>query len=55
MVGESMAEKPTHVFAAPGYYTVTLAVTGTNGCYSETSQQVRVSTPFYLPTVFRDW
>jgi len=47
----STATDPTHIFANPGTYTVTLTVTSSTGCTSTLSQQVEVFAP---PTVSFD-
>jgi len=47
----STATNPTHIFANPGTYTVTLTVTSSSGCTSTLSQQLEVFAP---PTVSFD-
>ncbi|NUN99583.1 MAG: PKD domain-containing protein [Saprospiraceae bacterium] len=47
----STATDPTHIFANPGTYTVTLTVTSSTGCTSTLSQQLEVFAP---PTVSFD-
>lgn len=54
---QSSVQDPSHTFPTPGYFTVTLTVTGTLGCPSSTMQELRVfgtNRLYYLPTVYRN-